>query len=103
MERISSVYQQYESLKEKYFDVLLLFCCGDFYEAYEDDAETVSKLFGLMLTKSTSSINKKGEPLRMAGFPRRVIDEYLTKLIRSGYRVALCNDPMEAKMSNKKH
>lgn len=77
--------KQYEDMKKKHPDTLLLFRCGDFYEAYEDDAESCAKTLGITLTKSTKS------GVRMAGFPYHALDTYLPKLIRSGKRLAICD------------
>ena len=76
----------YNELKKENPDAVILFRCGDFYEAYEDDAETCSKVLGITLTK------KNPEGTRMAGFPHHALDNYLRKLIRSAYRVAIADD-----------
>lgn len=77
--------KQYEDMKKRHPDTLLLFRCGDFYETYEDDAEVCAKTLGVTLTKSTTS------GVRMAGFPYHALDKYLPKLIRSGNRIAICD------------
>ena len=76
----------YNELKKENPDAVILFRCGDFYEAYEDDAETCSKVLGITLTK------KNPEGTRMAGFPHHALDNYLPRLIRSAYRVAIADD-----------
>lgn len=76
--------KQFNELKKKHPDAILLFRCGDFYEAYEQDAEVCAKLLGLTLT-----VRSKGK--QMVGFPHHALDMYLPKLIRAGKRVALCD------------
>ena len=85
--------KQYADLKAKHPDALLLFRCGDFYETYEDDAKAAADILGITLTKRDS--------IRMAGFPYHALDTYLPKLIRSGKRVAIC-DQLEAPKTTKR-
>lgn len=84
-EEESPMLRQFKDLKAKHPDALLLFRCGDFYETYEDDAESASKILGITLTK------RHGSKVRMAGFPYHALDTYLPKLIRAGRRVAICD------------
>ena len=77
---------QYECLKSKYPDRILLFRCGDFYESYFDDAKKVSEILGITLTR------RKGESMYMAGFLYTALDIYLPKLIRAGLRIAICDE-----------
>ncbi len=89
--------KQYFSMKAQYPEALLLFRCGDFYETYGEDAETASKVLGIVLTKRSSAM---ADPIPMAGVPHHAIDVYLPKLIRAGYKVAICDqleDPKFAK------
>lgn len=86
----SKVLAQYDALKEKHPDAKLLFRVGDFYEAYQDDAEDVSKVLSVVLSK-------RDDGIKMAGFPYHALDTYLPKLIRAGYRVALCDQKDTAK------
>ena len=89
--------KQYFSLKAQCPEALLLFRCGDFYETYGDDAVTASKVLGIVLTKR-SSVTADAVP--MAGVPYHAIDAYLPKLVRAGYKVAICDqleDPKFAK------
>lgn len=79
----TTIFQQYKELKKKHPDALLLFRCGDFYETYCEDAENAAKTLGITLTKTND--------LKMAGFPYHALDTYLPKLIRAGYRVAICD------------
>lgn len=83
--------KQFLDLKQKHPDALLLFRCGDFYETYMQDAENASKVLGITLTKSSKSKGPDGKPLTMAGFPYHALDQYLPKLIRGGFRVAICD------------
>lgn len=81
----SSLPEQFKSLKEKHPDAVLLFRCGDFYEAYCEDAKSVSDILGITLTKRSS------DGLEMAGFPFHALDTYLPRIIRHGVRVAICD------------
>lgn len=92
---ISPLLKQFNDLKKKHPDALLLFRTGDFYETYKGDAEKASKILGITLTKSTRTKDEEGKPLAMAGFPYHALDAYLPKLIRAGQRVAIC-DQIEA-------
>lgn len=85
----SPMMKQYHELKAKHPDAVLLFRCGDFYETYEQDAEDISKILGITLTRRTNDY------VSMAGFPYHALDAYLPKLIRAGKRVAIC-DQIEA-------
>lgn len=80
--------RQYFSVKAQYPDAILLYRVGDFYETYSDDALLASKVLGLVLTKRSNG--EKGHT-EMAGFPHHAIEGYLQKLIRSGYKVAICD------------
>lgn len=78
---------QYFKIKQQHPDTILLFRVGDFFETFEDDARTASKVLGITLTKRA---NGKAENVALAGFPHHAIDTYLPKLVRAGYRVAVC-------------
>lgn len=80
--------KQYFSIKAQHPEAVLLYRVGDFYETYSDDALLVSKVLGLVLTKRSNG-DKEATP--MAGFPHHAIESYLQKLIRSGYKVAICD------------
>lgn len=80
---------QYEELKRKHPDALLLFRCGDFYECYDEHAEKAADCLGITLTVRNSTGRK------IAGFPYHALDSYLPKLIRAGHRIAIC-DQLEA-------
>lgn len=75
--------KQYKDLKAKHPDALLLFRTGDFYTSFEEDAVNAADSLGITLTKS------KG--FRQASFPHHALDTYLPKLIRCGFRVAICD------------
>ncbi len=78
---------QYYKIKQQHPDTLLLFRVGDFFETFEDDAKIASKVLGITLTKRS---NGAAEDVPLAGFPHHAIDAYLPKLVRAGYRVAVC-------------
>ena len=85
----NTLISQYEELKRKHPDALLLFRCGDFYECYDEHAVKAADVLGITLTVRNSTGRK------MAGFPFHALDTYLPKLIRAGLRVAIC-DQLEA-------
>lgn len=89
--------RQYRKIKERYPDTVLLFRMGDFFETFEDDAITASKVLGITLTKRS---NGAASEVPLAGFPHHALDNYLPKLVKAGYRVAVCEqmeDPKYAK------
>ena len=89
--------RQYYQVKNKYPDTILLFRMGDFFETFEEDAVTTSKVCGITLTKRN---NGGGGETPLAGFPHHQLDAYLPKLVRAGYRVAVCEqleDPKQAR------
>lgn len=77
--------KQFTKLKEMHPDTLLLFRCGNFYESYQEDAESASRILGITLTR-----DKAGD--RQACFPYHALDTYLPKLIRAGHRLAICDE-----------
>jgi DNA mismatch repair protein MutS len=88
--------RQYNEIKGKYPDTLLLIRVGDFYETFNDDARKASKTLGIILTKRSNG----GSDDALAGFPHHSLDTYLPKLIRAGLRVAVCDqleDPKTTK------
>ena len=91
--------QQYDDLKEKHPDVLLLFRNGGNYEAYQDDVPTIEKTLGLEKTEYGSQ--QEGSSVFKVSFPTNMLDVYLPKLIRSGSRVAIC-DAVESMSENRK-
>lgn len=89
--------QQYYELKEQYPDSLLFFRLGDFYEMFGDDAKVASKVLEIALTSREAGPQGR---IPMCGVPHHAAEGYLEKLVRSGYRVALCEqleDPKQAK------
>ena len=78
---------QYNKIKEAHPDTILLFRMGDFFETFEEDAKIASKVLGITLTKRA---NGAAGEVPLAGFPHHAIDSYLPKLVRAGYRVAVC-------------
>jgi len=88
---------QYRQVKAKYPETILLFRMGDFYETFEDDAKVTAKVLGIVLTKRG---NGAAGDIPLAGFPHHALDSYLPKLLKAGYRVAVCEqleDPKFAK------
>ncbi len=93
--------RQYFEIKDQYPGTILLFRVGDFYETFADDAERVSRELGITLTKR----NNGGDMTPLAGFPYHALETYLPKLVKKGYRVAICEqteDPESAKKAGKK-
>ncbi len=89
--------QQHNAIKAKYPDAILLFRVGDFYETFGDDAVKTSTVLGITLTKRNNGDEKSSQ---LAGFPHHALDTYLHKLVKAGYRVAICDqleDPKQAK------
>jgi DNA mismatch repair protein MutS len=89
--------KQYNAIKAKHPDALLLFRVGDFYETFGEDAIKASKVLGIVLTKRK---NGAAAYIELAGFPHHSVDTYLPKLVRAGYRVAICDqleDPKATK------
>lgn len=91
MSNVPPIIKQYNDLKQKHPDALLLFRCGDFYETYKEDAVKASNILGITLTKHSKRMDEEGKPLKIAGFPYNALDTYLPKLIRAGERVAICD------------
>ena len=84
--KVTPLMEQYFNTKSKYPDAILLFRVGDFYETFSKDAITASKVLGIILTKR----NNGGEDIELAGFPYHSLNIYLPKLVRAGFRVAIC-------------
>ena len=87
--------KQYNTIKAKYPDAILLFRVGDFYETFGEDAIKASKILGIVLTKRA---NGSASHIELAGFPHHSVDTYLPKLVRAGYRVAICDQLEDPKM-----
>ena len=89
--------QQHRAIKQKYPDAILLFRVGDFYETFGEDAIHASRVLGITLTKRNNGAAASSE---LAGFPHHALDTYLHKLVKAGFRVAICDqleDPKQAK------
>ncbi len=87
--------EQYYRIKARYRDKILFFRVGDFYETFDEDAKLVSKELNIVLTRKS-----KDEPVPMAGIPYHALDAYLSRLVKKGYEVAICEqleDPKKAK------
>lgn len=83
---VTPLMRQYFKVKAKHPDAILLFRVGDFYETFGEDAITASQALGIILTKR----NNGGSDIELAGFPHHSMDMYLPRLVRAGYRVAIC-------------
>ncbi len=98
-EILTPMMQQFKRFKSEHPDALILFRCGDFYETYLEDAVTASSVLGITLTHRSSKGDGKGT--EMAGFPFHALDAYLPKLIRAGFRVAICDQLEDPKLTKK--
>src|SRR5699024_10882878 len=99
--KLTPLMRQYHEIKEEHEGAILLFRVGDFYETFADDAELVSEELGITLTKR----NNGSDQTPLAGFPYHALDTYLPKLVKKGYRVAVCEqveNPSEAKKAGRK-
>ena len=90
--------RQYNQIKQKYPDAILLFRVGDFYETFGDDAIKASQILGIVLTKRA---NGSASHIELAGFPHHSLDSYLPKLVRAGQRVAICDQLEDPKLTKK--
>lgn len=88
--------KQYNQIKSQYPGAILLFRVGDFYETFDEDARIASKVLGIVLTKRS---NGAASEMDLAGFPHHSIDTYLPKLVRAGYRVAICDQLEDPKLT----
>ncbi|MCU0381355.1 MAG: DNA mismatch repair protein MutS, partial [Chitinophagaceae bacterium] len=88
--------QQHRAIKQKYPDAILLFRVGDFYETFGQDAVTASGILGITLTKRNNGSASESE---LAGFPHHSLDTYLHKLVKAGYRVAICDQLEDPKLA----
>ena len=97
VENLTPAMKQFQHFKQKYPDAVLFFRMGDFYETFFEDAHTVSRVLGLVLTSRGKSA---GNPIPLAGLPYHAVDGYLKKMLQAGYKVAVCEqveDPKKAK------
>ena len=88
--------KQYNQIKAQYPGAILLFRVGDFYETFDEDARVASKVLGIVLTKRS---NGAASEMDLAGFPHHSLDTYLPKLVRAGYRVAICDQLEDPKLT----
>lgn len=95
-EDMSPIFKQYDELKAKHPEAVLLFRCGNFYESYREDAKAVAEILGVTLTRRHS------DKVNIAGFPFHALDTYLPKLIRAGKRVAICDQLEDKKPTAKR-
>ncbi len=94
--KVTPLMQQYNTIKTKHPDALLLFRVGDFYETFGEDAVKAAKILGIILTHR----NNGGDKTELAGFPHHSLNTYLPKLVKAGQRVAICDqleDPKQTK------
>ena len=90
--------KQYNSIKAKYPDAVLLFRVGDFYETFGDDAKKAARILGIVLTKRGSGSESE---TALAGFPHHSLNTYLPKLVKAGLRVAICDQLEDPKLAKK--
>ena len=98
MKEDTPLMKQYNEIKAKYPDALLLFRVGDFYETFGQDAIRASKVLGIVLTKRS---NGAAADMELAGFPYHSLETYLPKLVRAGMRVAICDQLEDPKTTKK--
>ena len=87
--------KQYQEMKKKHPDAILLFRVGDFYEIFGEDAVQASEILGITLTRRQNGIDSR---IELAGFPHHALDVYLPKLVRAGKRVAICEQLEDPKL-----
>ena len=90
------VMRQYWDAKEKFPDSIMLFRMGDFYETFDEDAKITSNILNIALTKRA---NGAASTVPLAGFPYHALDQHIHKLLSSGYKVALCEQVEDPKLS----
>lgn len=98
MDKMTPAMRQYYEAKEKHSDALIFFRMGDFYESFGEDAKVIAK--ELEITLTSRGRDKEGEDMPLAGIPYHAVDSYLPRLIKKGYKVAICEqleDPRNAK------
>ena len=93
--KVTPLMKQYNTIKTKYPDALLLFRVGDFYETFREDAVKASKILGIILTHR----NNGGDRTELAGFPHHSLNTYLPKLVKAGLRVAICDQLEDPKLT----
>ncbi len=98
MSKVTPLMKQYNQIKSKHPDALLLFRVGDFYETFGEDAIKAANILGIVLTKRGAGSNSETE---LAGFPHHSINTYLPKLVKAGFRVAICDQLEDPKFAKK--
>ena len=93
--KVTPLMKQYNTIKTKYPDAMLLFRVGDFYETFGEDAVKASKILGIIQTHR----NNGGDRTELAGFPHHSLNTYLPKLVKAGQRVAICDQLEDPKMT----
>lgn len=96
IEKVSPLMKQYNAIKTKYPDAMLLFRVGDFYETFGEDAKKASRVLGIVLTKRGAGSETE---TALAGFPYHSLNTYLPKLVKAGMRVAICDQLEDPKMT----
>ena len=94
--KLTPLMAQYNRIKSKYSDAILLFRVGDFYETFGEDAVKTAEVTGIVLTKRN---NGKDTETELAGFPHHALETYLPKLVKAGYRIAICDQLEDASAS----
>ena len=94
--KVTPLMKQYNAIKAKYPDAMLLFRVGDFYETFGEDAKKAAKILGIILTKRGAGSETE---TALAGFPHHSINTYLPKLVKAGMRVAICDQLEDPKMT----
>lgn len=100
-EELTPMMKQFHDFKSKHPDAVLLFRCGDFYETYFNDAVIASQVLGITLTRRNNGRTPTSAATEMAGFPHHALDTYLPRLVRAGYRVAICDQLEDPKLAKK--
>ncbi|CAM1334390.1 DNA mismatch repair protein MutS [Tenacibaculum aestuariivivum] len=96
VKKVTPLMKQYNGIKVKYPDAMLLFRVGDFYETFGEDAVKASQILGIILTKRGAGSDSE---TALAGFPHHSLNTYLPKLVKSGLRVAICDQLEDPKMT----
>ena len=94
-QRNEPLLKQYQEMKKKHPDAILLFRVGDFYEIFGKDAVEASEILGITLTRRMNGLDNR---IELAGFPHHALDSYLPKLVRAGKRVAICEQLEDPKL-----
>ncbi|MCL7475145.1 MAG: DNA mismatch repair protein MutS [ANME-2 cluster archaeon] len=97
MEKLTPAMRQYYDAKQQHPDALIMFRMGDFYESFGEDAATMARELDITLT--TRGKDKEGEKMPLAGIPYHALDSYLPRLIKKGYKVAICEQLEDPKMA----